>query len=122
MTSATTMIRIGVEGVPEPLRTSQQRRGDTVVVVASGEIDISSAHRLHAELRGLLERCRRLVLDLRRVTFIDSSGLHCILDIDKASRAASVEFALVPGPLTVRLFEITSTVDSLHFIEPIDGG
>jgi anti-anti-sigma factor len=122
MTSATMMIRIGIEDVPEPLRTRQDRHGDTVVVVASGEIDVSSAHRLQAELRGLLERCRRLVLDLRRVAFLESSGLHCILEIDRASRAVSVEFALIPGPPAVhRLFEITRTAERLHFIEPIEG-
>jgi hypothetical protein len=49
--------------------------------------------------------------------------LHCILDVEKASRAASVDFALVPGPPQVqRIFEITKTADMLRFIEPIDDG
>jgi anti-anti-sigma factor len=121
MTSAPIMIRPGIDDVPEPLRTRQVTHGDTVVIVASGEIDLSSADRLQAQLGGLLGSCRRLVLDLRDVDFIDSSGLHCILHVEKASRAASVEFALVPGPPPVqRLFELTQTSDILHFIEPIE--
>jgi hypothetical protein len=52
----------------------------------------------------------------------ESSGLRCILDIDRESRAVSVEFALIPGPPAVhRLFEITRTAEGLHFIEPIEG-
>jgi anti-anti-sigma factor len=121
MTSAPIMIRTGIEGFPEPLKTRQVRHGDTVVVVASGEIDISSADRLLAQLRGLLDSSRRLVLDLREVVFIECSGLHCILDVDEASRGAGVEFVLVPGPPRVqRLFELTRAADTLHFIEPLE--
>jgi anti-sigma B factor antagonist len=121
MTSALIMTRSGIEAFPEPLKTRQVRHGDTVLVVASGEIDVSSADRLRAELLGLFDSCRQLVLDLRAVVFIESSGLHCILDVDKESRAASVEFALVPGPPQVqRLFELTKTADMLHFIEPVE--
>jgi anti-sigma B factor antagonist len=121
MTSATGMIRIGIDDVPEPLRTTQDRRGDVVVVVASGEMDLSSAEPLRAELRGLLNSCRRVVLDLRQIVFIDSSGLHCLLDVDKESRDVGVEFQLVPGPPQVqRLFEVTATADSLHFVAPGD--
>jgi anti-anti-sigma factor len=115
------MIRIGSEHIPEPLQIEPERHGDTVVVIASGEIDLSTADLLRAQLHELLDSCRRLVLDLRKVDFIESTGLHCILDIDKASRAVSVEFALVPGPPQVqRLFEITRTADRLRFIEPIE--
>lgn len=123
MTSATMTMGIDISGIPEPLRTRVVRHDDTVVVVASGEIDLTSSDRLRAELRGHLEGCRRLVLDLRPVTFVESSGLHCILDIDLESRAVGVAFALIPGPPAVqRLFEITRTAERLRFIEPIDGG
>ena len=123
MTGAMNMIRFGTEGVPEPLHTEQHRHGDTVVVIASGEIDLTSADPLRAQLLGLLDSCRRLVLDLRRVDFMESSGLHCILDVDKSSRGTGVDFALVPGPPGVqRLFEVTKTLDCLHFIGPIETG
>jgi anti-sigma B factor antagonist len=114
------MTRIGIGGIPEPLRTTRYRHGDTMIVIASGEIDLSSADRLRTELGELLGSCRRLVLDLGHVDFIESSGLHCILDIEQASRARGVEFALVPGPPQVqRLFDITRTAERLRFIEPI---
>jgi anti-sigma B factor antagonist len=115
------MSRYGTEGCPEPLHTALERREDTTVVVASGEIDLTSADRLQAQLRDLLNGSRRLVLDLREVVFVDSTALHCMLVIDEASRAAGVEFALVRGPRQVqRLFDLTRTEERLHFVEPLE--
>jgi len=102
----------------EPVHAEFERYGDTVVVAAFGEIDLSCASRLEPQLRGLLGCARRLVLDLRKVCFMDCSGLHCVLDIHDASRAAGVEFTLVPGPPCVqRIFEITKTDVVLRFID-----
>jgi anti-sigma B factor antagonist len=104
----------------EPLHTRQERHGDTIVVAAFGEIDLTSADRLEAQLLAVLSSHRRLVLDLRELDFIDSSGLHCILDVDSASRAAGVEFELVPGPPHVqRVFRLTRTDETLRFIQQL---
>jgi anti-sigma B factor antagonist len=121
MTIRLDMKRITAEDIPQPLRTRLEQLGDTVVVVASGEIDLTHSERLRTQLFGLVEGFPRVVLDLREVGFIDSSGLHCILDVDSASRAAGVEFALVPGPRQVqRLFEVTRTEEQLYFVDDVD--
>jgi anti-anti-sigma factor len=113
------MPRIGPQGIPAPFRTELERHGEKIVVVASGEIDVSSADRLHAQLRGLLSGFSQVVLDLRQVDFIDAAGLHCMLDVDQASRDAGVEFLLIPGPEQVqRLFQVTRTEHVLRFTEP----
>jgi anti-sigma B factor antagonist len=102
----------------EPVDPGLERHHDTIVVVASGEIDLSCAGALEARLRGLLGRARRVVLDLRDVRFMDSSGVHCVLDVDRASRAAGVEFVVVPGPPEVQqIFQITGTDALLRFID-----
>jgi anti-anti-sigma factor len=63
----------------------------------------------------------RVVLDLREVSFIDSTGLRAVLEIDSAGRAAGVEFAMVPGPAGVqRIFDLTGTDAALRFITPAD--
>jgi anti-anti-sigma factor len=119
------MTRTRAEGFPEPLHTELERHGETIVVVASGEIDLSSADRLQAQLRALLSTARRVVLDLRLVVFVDLTALRCMLTVEKASRHSGVEFLLVPGPQQVqRLFEVTGSEDALRFIEPsrIDRG
>ena len=48
------------------------------------------------------------MLDLRGVTFLDSTGLHLVLEADAASRAQGWEFGLIGGPAHVqRVFDLT---------------
>lgn len=120
MTSCVDMKR-STEYIPQPLRTWPERRGNTIVVVASGELDLTHSEQLRTQLCGLIDRFPRVVLDLQEVGFTDVSGLHCMLDVDAASRAAGVEFVLVRGPRHVqRLFEITRTEDRFHFVDDAD--
>jgi anti-sigma B factor antagonist len=104
---------------PDPMRTKTDRLDDgSIVVAASGEIDLSCAGGLEARLRGLLGCARRLVLDLSDVRFMDSSGVHCVLDVERASRQAGVEFAIVPGPPQVRqVFRLTEADAALRFVD-----
>jgi anti-sigma B factor antagonist len=105
----------------EPDSTEREHR-DTIVAVVFGEIDLTCSGRLNARLRELIGRARRLVLDLRDVRFMDISGLHCVLDVHHASRAAGVEFDVVPGPPAVqRLFQVTKTDEMLRFIAACSG-
>ena len=60
-----------------------------------------------------------LVLDLQRLTFIDSSGLRFILESDLRARKESRRVAIVPGPEQVhRIFLIALLDMRLDFIEP----
>jgi anti-anti-sigma factor len=48
------------------------------------------------------------VLDVRGVTFLDSTGLHLALEADAASRAQGWKFGLIGGPADVqRVFDLT---------------
>jgi anti-sigma B factor antagonist len=116
------MRRISAKDVAQPLRMELEQHQDTVVLLASGEIDVAHADRLRTRLLELIEAFRRVVLDLRGVEFIDSTGLHCVLEIEAASQAAGVEFMLIRGPARVqRLFELTGTHDRLRFVDGVDG-
>ena len=62
---------------------------DAVHVRMRGELDLASAPDVDRELRRREEEADLLVLDLRRVTFIDSGGLRTILlGTNEAFRAA----------------------------------
>ncbi len=116
------MSSVGRERVPPPFRTELEPHRDTILVAAEGELDMSSAGQLDAQLRELREAgFRRIVLDLRGLSFIDSSGLRTILDAHAASRTACVDFVLIQGPKPVRrLFELTATEAALHFVDPAE--
>jgi len=102
----------------EPFQAELRRRGDTIVVVASGEIDLAYADELEAGLRAALNRSLRVVLDLRDVEFLDCAGLRRILDFQQLVREAGGEFALIPGPSQVqRLFDVTRVSGALCFID-----
>jgi anti-sigma B factor antagonist len=95
------------------------RNGTVVVVAATGELDLSGATVLEAELERLEEdpELATVVLDLRGLEFMDSSGLRLVVLADMRAREAGRRFVLVRGPETVhRVFEITRMSERLDFV------
>jgi anti-sigma B factor antagonist len=66
--------------------TVRRERG-VVIVAVSGDIDISSVTRLRERLSGLADGGQTLIVDMNRVTFIDSAGLGAL--VGAARRAAA---------------------------------
>lgn len=77
-------------------------------IALSGELDISSAGRVEDELTSLQSQSpEMLVLDLRELQFMDSTGLRLIVRADEAARAGGTRFIIVRGPEPVqRVFQI----------------
>jgi anti-anti-sigma factor len=77
-------------------------------IALKGELDISSAGRVEEQLGNLQgKRPELLVLDLRELEFMDSTGLRLIVRADEAARASGTRFVIVRGPEQVqRVFEI----------------
>jgi anti-sigma B factor antagonist len=68
------------------------------VVALVGEHDAYSSERLENELAVLLEEGRRIVVDLRDTSFVDSTTLSVLLRARNRAEASSLGFALVlPG-------------------------
>jgi anti-anti-sigma factor len=84
-----------------------------------GEIDAATVHRVRRKIDDCVAAgCERVVLDLRGVTFMDSTGLHLSLDADAAARAAGWELLILEGPGPVqRVFEVTGMRDRLPFVD-----
>ena len=73
-------------------------RADGVHVELSGELDISTAANVEARLMELEKSApERLVLDLRRVNFIDSTGLSMIINADGRARKEGRRLTIVSG-------------------------
>jgi anti-anti-sigma factor len=96
---------------------------DVVRVSPVGELDIRTTGELTAEIQQLWRSgFTRVVLDLRAATFIDSTGLHAIIDEHAAATADGREFAIVPGPPEVqRIFDVTGLEHRLPFLDPANG-
>jgi anti-sigma B factor antagonist len=95
------------------------RNGALAVIAATGELDLSGAALLQAELERLEAEPElgTLALDLRGLEFMDSSGLRLVVLADMRAREAGRRFVLVRGAETVhRVFEITRMSERLEFV------
>ena len=92
--------------------------GDMVRVCPFGEVDIETVGQIREQLKNAAATgAKHVVLDLRGVTFLDSTGLHLVLEADVASRAQHWEFGLIGGPAHVqRVFDLTGARARLPFL------
>ena len=90
-----------------------------VRLALSGEFDLSSAALVEDVLKDLeSEEPDLLVLDLRELTFMDSTGLRVMVSADARARDGSRRLAIVQGPEPVhRVFRITGLDDHLEIFE-----
>jgi anti-sigma B factor antagonist len=85
----------------------------------SGELDISGAD----EIEQAIEEVERsasgnLVIDLRRLAFMDSTGLRLILSADARARDRGAELIIVRGPEAVdRVFRMAALDQRLRFVD-----
>jgi anti-anti-sigma factor len=95
------------------------RAQDTATMEAVGELDIATVPILEAHFAELRRAgIRRMILDLRRLHFMDSTGLCCILDCHAQGRQDGFKIALVQGPRAVqRVFDLTGTTAHLPFLD-----
>jgi anti-anti-sigma factor len=83
-----------------------------------GELDLVTAPELEDTVAALcLEGATELVLDMRQVAFVDSSGLRTVLASTDMCRLHGCELMLIPGAASRRLFEITGVLDDLPLLE-----
>jgi anti-sigma B factor antagonist len=101
---------------PLTLKTTQE--GDAAVVVLGGELDMAGAETLQQELA--LVDARTLVVDLRELEFMDSSGLRAIMVSAERAQDAGRRFALIPGAGQVmRVFDLTRMRERLEFVADV---
>jgi anti-anti-sigma factor len=99
----------------EPFRCEIASTAPPIRVRAIGELDIASAPELRRCLAGA-RGAPRVVLDLRCVTFIDSTGITLLLDEERYARATGTQFVLIPGPAQVqRVLTIAGVLNTLSF-------
>ncbi len=98
----------------------ESHRDDGMVRLAlAGEFDLSNAAQVEDALKEIeRERPELLILDLRELTFMDSTGLRVMVSADARARDDARRLAVVQGPESVhRVFRITGLDDHLEMVE-----
>jgi anti-anti-sigma factor len=107
--------------VPTPQFTCATTALDGVVtVVPEGELDLATAPLLDATLRREAGgAASAIVVDLRGLTFIDSTGVSLLLRWTRESATSGRGFRLIPGSEPIqRVFAMTGLLDALCFDRP----
>jgi anti-anti-sigma factor len=97
-----------LEGLSCPFRIVTVEQGTTSTIELEGEWDIAQCGATHdAVARALQRRAERLALDLSRLSRIDSSGIHALIDTLERCAERKTSLVIVPGPRAVqRVFEL----------------
>jgi anti-sigma B factor antagonist len=105
-----------------PMSVTDETLGRVGFVSLEGELDLASSPSVEREIRDRERHSEILILDLRHVGFIDSTGLRVITSADARARAAGRRLVLVRGSDPVqRVFRITRLDRQLEFVdEPSD--
>lgn len=95
-------------------------QGATVITIA-GELDLASSPELEEQLELVFNsgaHAGPVVLDLRKLAFMDSTGLSVLVKAHRAAEEAGRELCLVKGqPQVQRLLNLTGVADRLRVID-----
>ncbi len=106
-------------GFARPLEIERETGGARALLTLRGELDIATLPRLEEAVEKVLaDRPERLVLDLRPLEFLDSSGLREVIVLADRAQLEGWELLLVrPGPPALSIFQITRADENLPFVD-----
>jgi anti-sigma B factor antagonist len=118
-----------VGDVPEEISLAQlairgRRAPGMLILELRGELDLASAPALQRHVAGALALgSGRVVIDVARPEFLDSTGLQVLLYAHRRLRENGQTLSLRRGPRAIqRLFEVTHTVNVVCFEPPSADG
>ena len=93
---------------------------DCATVSLSGELDMANVEEVEGPLRDVTRLgFREVVLDLRGLTFLDSSGIALLVRWQRLAHADGFRFGVVLGDGRVRRpLEITGVLGTLDLVDP----
>jgi anti-anti-sigma factor len=102
--------------------TAEEHPGQTRIVL-TGELDIASTQQFERQLEAAeaQDADDALVVDLRGVEFVDSTGLRALISADERVRSRGRRMIVVRGPGAVeRLLTITQLDQRLELVDDPD--
>jgi anti-anti-sigma factor len=105
---------------PSEFNVVVRREGAALIVAPEGELDMATVDTLRAQLEAGLGDARVLVLDLRGLNFLDTSGLQLVFEQQRRAEQEGFAFVLVRGQRHVqRLFDIAGMNDRLTIVDDV---
>ena len=102
----------------DPFECELEARGDEAWVLPTGELDLASAPELEESLSlALASDARAIVVDLRGLDLLDSSGLRVLLQAHASETGDRISF--VPGSEIVQaVLRISGVLEELRLRSP----
>lgn len=99
---------------------SKRESLSAATICCAGELDVGSCRKLIDAFERLHEpRLERLRVDLSGVTFIDSTGIGCLIHADLQCRKQDIRLEIVPGAATLNLIRLTRLGKHLPLTDPV---
>jgi anti-anti-sigma factor len=98
-----------MEDISQSLLTAELEHVNdkTAVLRLSGEIDLSSVHVLGEQFEAIVgQHLPDVIVDATSVTFMDSTGLHALVEGKRALHESGTRIYLVPSSQVRRVLEL----------------
>lgn len=102
-----------------------QRQSNIVVLTVIGDLDLSTVPALRTSSTEVLAdpEAAGLVLDFHGLTFLDSTGLGCLVELRQLATTTGKSFALSSlRPESARVLELGGLGDFFDLVAPLEGG
>jgi len=94
------------------LETHVSRQHGATTLTLAGELDLAAVEGVRASLtEAYSEGPSRVVIDLRELTFIDSTGISFLLSAVKEDEEGRLSFIGCDAPAVLRVFAVTGVAD-----------
>jgi anti-sigma B factor antagonist len=105
--------------IPQSWRCRVSLEADGVTRIAlAGELDMSVAPAFRAELERALTEHAKVIVDLRALDFMDSSGIHALAAADTRARASGARLLIEhPAAAVLRMLELTGMLEVLEIVD-----
>jgi anti-anti-sigma factor len=84
-----------------------------VRITVAGTVDMCTAHQLSHYVLGRAGNCKRLTVDMTRVSFLDCAGISALYYIDERCRSANVAWIIEPAYCVSRVIDICDPLSEL---------
>ena len=103
---------------PEEFSIAARAGDGRTVLTVRGELDLATAPELEEQIDEALDGGREVVLDLRELTFMDSTGLRALAQANWRAEECGVTLAIIRGsPQIERVLEISGLGTLLPLVD-----